>query len=199
MKNLFTIILSLCFVSLIFGQKKVVRECTSMLERGAVTEMVNVTHYIFTGQDTTGLHVKVEKIKVTEPRQEVVKKLNKDCTSPNPQDCMVETIVDVPAVTMNLYTLSGPDVTSEYETRIEKVEKVTMDGGLIRTKIVCEKNRTPKLINKVQEALILEGYPLTVNGKLDQATKLSLTDFQKHNKLAYGDLTLEVLAALNIK
>lgn len=199
MKYLFTIFLYLGLASFIMGQKTVIRECSSMLERGEITETVNVTHYIFTGLDTTGLNVKVEKIKITEPKRELVKKLIKNCTSPNPEDCVVETVLDIPAVTMNLYTLASPDVTSEYEIRTEKVEQVVRDGGLVSTKIVCSKNRSKSLINKVQQALILEGYPLSVNGKLDQATMLSLTDFQKQHKMAYGDLTLEVLSALNIK
>lgn len=199
MKYLFTIFLCLGLASFIMGQKTVIRECSSMLERGEITETVYVTHYIFTGLDTTGLNVKVEKIKITEPKREIVKKQIKDCTSPNPEDCIVETILDIPAVTMNLYTLSSPDVTSDYEIRTEKVEKVVRDGGLVSTKIVCTKNRSKSLISKVQQALILEGYPLSVNGKLDQATMLSLTDFQKQHKMVYGDLTLEVLSALNVK
>lgn len=199
MKNLFTIVLALGLSSFVFGQKKVVRSCSAMLEQGPITEMVEVSHYIFTGLDTTGLNVKVEKIKVTEPRREVVKKQDKNCTSPNPKDCIIETIVDVPAVTMNLYTLSGPDVTKEYEIRTEKVEKIIKNGGLVDTKIVCPKNRTKALITKVQEALVLEGYPLTINGELDQATMLSIKDYQIQHKMAYGDLTLEVLGALKIQ
>jgi peptidoglycan hydrolase-like protein with peptidoglycan-binding domain len=55
------------------------------------------------------------------------------------------------------------------------------------------------LVNKIQTALISKGYPLTVNGILDQATKLSIEDFQRENKMAYGDLTLEVLAVLGVR
>ena len=80
MKNLLTIAFLLSLTPVVFGQKKVVRTCTSMLEQGPVTEVVEVMHYIFTGMDTTGLNVKVEKIKVTEARTEIVKKKNKDCT-----------------------------------------------------------------------------------------------------------------------
>ncbi len=199
MKNLLTIVFLLSLTSGVFGQKKVVRSCTSMLETGPVTEMVEVTHYIFIGMDTTGLNVKVEKINVTEARTEIVKKKNKNCTSPNPEDCIVETIVEVPAVAMNLYTLAGPDITPDYEIRTEKVEKIVREGGLVETSIVCPKNRTKGMITKIQEALILEGYPLTANGELDQATMLSVKDYQITHKMPSGDLTLELLGALKIK
>ncbi|MCZ2101975.1 MAG: hypothetical protein LC107_10615 [Chitinophagales bacterium] len=199
MKNIVTIILALGLSSFAFGQKKVVRTCTSMLEQAPMTEIVEVTHYIYTGLDTTGLHVKIEKINVTEARKELVKRKKKDCTAPNPEDCMVEVEIDIPAVAMNLYTLSGPDVTPDFEVRIEKVERVVKEGGLVETSIVCTKNRTKDLIKKVQEALILEGYPLTVNGELDQATMLSIKDYQIQHRMPAGDLTLEVVGALNIK
>ncbi len=191
--------LALGLTSFVYGQKKVINTCTSMLERGPITEMVEVTHYIFTGLDTTGLNVNVEKIKVTEPRREVIKKKDKNCTSPNPEDCIIETVMEIPAVTMNLYTLAGPNVTNDYEIRKEKVEKVIAEGGLVETKIVCPKNRTKSLITKVQEALILEGYPLSISGELDQPTMLSIKDYQIQHKMIYGDLTLELLGALKIQ
>ena len=129
----------------------------------------------------------------------VKRRKSKDCDSPNPEDCMTQVLEEIPAVTMNLYTLNGPDVTSEYDTRKEKVSVTTREGGLINEGIVCAKNRSSKLIKKVQEALIKHGYPLTMNGIYDQATSLSVIDFQRSKSMPYGDLTLGVLAALGVK
>ncbi|MBK8668954.1 MAG: hypothetical protein IPN89_05600 [Saprospiraceae bacterium] len=51
----------------------------------------------------------------------------------------------------------------------------------------------------MQSALLALGYPMTINGIMDQATLLSIKDFQQSKKMAYGDLSLETLAALGIK
>ncbi|MBK8346289.1 MAG: hypothetical protein IPL08_01235 [Saprospiraceae bacterium] len=200
MKLVFSIGLTICISVVCLGQKGAKSLCTGQLTKDPIIETIEKTHYIFTGSDTTGLNVKVTKIKVVEARKELVKRRkDKNCQSPNPEDCLVEVMEEIPAVTMNLYTLSGPDQTSEYDTRTEKVQ-VTKDAGGIQTiNIVCPKNRTEKLVKKVQSALLALGYPMTINGIMDQATLLSIKDFQQSKKMAYGDLSLETLAALGIK
>ncbi len=200
MKNLFILILTFSISSYCIGQKNNSNICTATLTQDPVFETIEKTHYIFTGSDTTGLHVKVTKITVVEGRKEMVKRRKStDCVSPDPKDCMVEVMEEIPPVTMNLYTLSGPDVSPEFDTRTEKVKVVKIAGGQVKEQVVCAKNKSAKLIKKVQTALISLGYPLTPNGILDQATQLSITDFQKTNGLAYGDLSLATLAALGVK
>jgi hypothetical protein len=199
MKSLFTLILSLSLTVILSAQSSKSKECTSQLQIDPVLEEVEKTHYIFTGSDTTGLNVKVTKIKVMEARLEMVKRRDKNCTSPNIEDCYISVMEEIPPVTMNLYTLPSPDQTEEYEIRKEKVKVEKRAGGQIETPIVCEKNRSKSLINKLQTALIAQGYPLSINGTYDKATQLSVTDFQREKGLAYGDLSLETLAALGIK
>ncbi|MBL0026682.1 MAG: hypothetical protein IPO98_17540 [Saprospiraceae bacterium] len=43
------------------------------------------------------------------------------------------------------------------------------------------------------------GYPISSNGIYDQATSLSVTDYQRSNGMPYGDLTLGLLAALEVR
>ena len=199
MRSHITLFLTIIVVGLVTAQNTNSKICKAMLQVDPIIETIEKTHYIFTGSDTTGLNVKTTKITIMEGRTEMVKRRDKNCTKPNILDCYVSKMEEVPPVTMNLYTLSGPDVTSEYDTRIEKVKVVRREAGQQEVDIVCTKNRSKSLINKIQTALIAQGYPLTVNGTLDQATNLSITDFQKSKSLAYGDLTLETLAALGIK
>lgn len=194
-----TLFLTIIVVGLVTAQNNNSKICKAMLQVDPIIETIEKTHYIFTGSDTTGLNVKTTKITIMEGRTEMVKRRDKNCTKPNILDCYVSKMEEVPPVTMNLYTLSGPDVTTEYDTRIEKVKVVRREAGQQEVDIVCTKNRSKSLINKIQKALIEQGYPLTVNGTLDQATNLSISDFQKSKSLAYGDLTLETLAALGIK
>ncbi|MBK9736002.1 MAG: peptidoglycan-binding protein [Saprospiraceae bacterium] len=200
MKNVFLIVILLSFSIVSMAQKSKSSGCKATCTTDPVIETVEKIHYIFTGADTTGLNVKMTKITVVEGRKEMVKKRkDKDCISENPMDCFIEVMEDIPPVTMNLYTLPNGDKTKEYDIRKEKINVVKKEGGKSNEDIVCIKNRSTKLIKKVQQGLIAVGYPLSVNGILDQATNLSITDFQKSKGLAYGDLTLSTLAALGIK
>ena len=199
MRSHITLFLTIIVVGLVTAQNNNSKICKAMLQVDPIIETTEKTHYIFTGSDTTGLNVKMTKITIMEGRTEMVKRRDKNCTKPNILDCYIKEKEEVPPGTMNLYTLAGPDVTTEYDTRKEKVQVVRREAGQQEVDIVCTKNRSKSLINKIQKALIAQGYPLTVNGTLDQATNLSISDFQKSKSLAYGDLTLETLAALGIK
>lgn len=197
MKNVFLILISI-FISLsAYSQNNV---CKAMCTTDPVVVEEEKIHYIFTGSDTTGLNVKSTKITIMEGRKELVKRRKSgDCLSPNPADCMVEVLEEIPPVSMNLYTLPNNEKTTEYDIRKEKIKVVKSEGGQTEVAIVCPKNRSAKLIKRVQAALIKSGYPIVENGTLDQATQLSITDFQKSKGLPYGDLTLSTLAALGIK
>lgn len=199
MKSHFTTLMMLLGIASAFAQKKADQVCKAMLQVDPIFETIEKTHYIFTGADTTGLDVKVTTITIMEPRREAVRRRDKNCTSPNIEDCYISTFEDIPAVTMNLYTLPGPDATNEYDIRKEKVKVTKRASGAQETDIVCEKNRSKALIKKVQKALVELGYPIAIDGSYNQATSLSVTDFQRSKQLAYGDLTLETLAALDIK
>jgi peptidoglycan hydrolase-like protein with peptidoglycan-binding domain len=112
---------------------------------------------------------------------------------------MTQVVQEIPPITMNLYTLPNPDNTQEYDIRKEKVNVTVKEASTVTEGIVCPRNRTPKLITLLQQALIKQGYPLSANGQYDQATQLSVTDYQKSKGLPYGDLTLGVLALLDVR
>jgi len=200
MKLLYSICITVCCTVVSVAQKTTQLECKANLMSDPVWGDGEKLHYIFTGTDTSGLGVTVTKVKVVEGRKEKVKrKKSRDCFSPNPEDCYIEVEEDIPAITMNLYTLSGPDKTEEYEIRKEKIKVIVKEGGMKEVNIVCAKNRSVKLVQRIQQALITNGYLVDVTGKMDDMTNNAITAFQKKNGLAYGDLTLEVLAALGIK
>ena len=197
MKNVFLVLISIFIFSKATAQNNI---CKSKCTVDAVIVDEEKLHYIFTGSDTTGLNVKFTKITIVEGRKELVKRRKSaDCMSPNPADCMVEVMEDIPPVTMNLYTLPNTDKTAEYDIRREKIKVVKSEGGQTEVAVVCIKNRSTKLIKKVQAGLKKAGYPIVESGIMDQATELSVTDFQKSKGLPYGDLTLSTLAALDIK
>lgn len=199
MKNPILVFVSICMTVVCHAQSSRSARCTADLKMDPVIQSVEKTHYIFTGSDTTGLNVKVSKIVVSEGRRELVKRKIKDCDKPNPEDCMTQVVQEIPPITMNLYTLPSPDNTQEYDIRKEKVNVTVKEASTVTEGIVCPRNRTPKLITLLQQALIKQGYPLSANGQYDQATQLSVTDYQKSKGLPYGDLTLGVLALLDVR
>lgn len=197
-----TLIIStvLAFLSIaLIGQNKSHSDCTGLLKFDALSELVEKKHYVFTGTDTTGLNVKMTKITLIESREEWVKRRDKNCISPNPEECVKMVFETLPPVTMNMYTLSSPDITDQYEVRTEKVKVMSQKEGTKEVPVVCERNRTPKLISRVQESLISLGYPISKSGELDKSTMISIINFQKDKGLAYGDLSLETLAALGVR
>jgi hypothetical protein len=158
-----------------------------------------IKHYIFNGEDTTGLNVKITRITVSDARRELVKRRDPNCLSPNPVDCIKEAWEVIPPVTMNLYTLPDPSLTDQYDIREETTTVMVKEGKLVEEPIICPNLRTKRLISAVQEALKNKGYPLEVTGNYDTATSLAVIDFQKNVALPYGDLTLATLAALGVK
>jgi Putative peptidoglycan binding domain len=197
MKSVLFVLISIFIQFSAFTQNNV---CKAVCTTDPVIVEEEKIHYIFTGSDTTGLNVKSTKITIMEGRKELVKRRKSgDCLSPNPADCLVEVLEEIPPVSMNLYTLPNIEKTKEYDIRKEKIRIVKSEGAQSEESVVCPKNRSPKLIKKVQTALIKLGYPIVQNGILDPATNLSITDFQKSKGLPYGDLTLSTLSALGVK
>ena len=132
MRSHITLFLTIIVVGLVTAQNNNSKICKAMLQVDPIIETTEKTHYIFTGSDTTGLNVKMTKITIMEGRTEMVKRRDKNCTKPNILDCYINVMEEVPPVTMNLYTLAGPDVTTEYDTRKEKVHPSSSGGKTSR-------------------------------------------------------------------
>jgi hypothetical protein len=199
MKTTFSIFLSIFLLQNIHAQKTVQKDCTRTLTKEGSYVIEEKTHYVFTGTDTTGLMLKTARITVMEGRQELVKrKKSKDCVSPNPSDCIIEVWEEIPPVTMNLLTLSGPDITDEYEIRTEKVKKTVGSAQNTEVQVLCTENRSKELVEQLQKALSRAGYTVKTSGIVDESTLSAVTAFQKSRGMAFGDITLEVLKVLGV-
>ena len=195
MKGKLIILLAL-FAQLANGQTK---SCFSKCTVDAIQEEKIIKHYIFTGSDTTGMQVEKTLITVAPAKSIQVRKFDKNCTKPNPQDCYYYKVENIPPVTMHLYTLKDPSVTDQYDIKEETVMVEQAPAKEVEKEVICDANRTTTLIKKIQHGLIAKGYPIEENGEWDEPTKLSFVAFQKSNKLAYGDMTLETLALLGVE
>jgi len=199
MRNLLTLAFLAFTLMTAISQKSTNNTCLSILKYDAISEIVEKKHYVFTGTDTTGLNVKLSKINIIDAREEWVKRKDKNCVSPNPKECEKLVLETLPPVTMNMYTLAGPDVTDQFEIKTEKVRVISQKAGTIELPVLCESNRTPKLISKLQESLKALGYPVEISGLLDDTTMAYITEFQKSKGLPYGDVSLETLGALGVR
>jgi len=89
-------------------------------------------------------------------------------------------------------------IPAKYTTIAER-EKVT-DASLEWRPILCETNTTPQIIADLQRALDKKGYnPGPIDGVIGSETMAAVNAFQKDNKLASGQITLETLKALGIR
>lgn len=193
------IVLLALFANNIFAQNTKNLSCTAELTVDPIIQEKEIIHHVFIGNDTTGLNLVLKKIIIKEGKYDWVNKKKIDCHSINAADCIEKVWEYIPPVSMNLYVLQDIEASDEYEIKKEKVQYLVREGSTKLYQVLCDKNRTPTMIKKIQKALIEKGYPLQPNGILDQATNLAITDFQRTQFMAYGDISLELLASLNIK
>ncbi len=86
---------------------------------------------------------------------------------------------------------------AEYQT-VSKREIVT-EGYMQWRPILCETNASPDLISQVQRALLAKNHnPGPIDGVLGQETMVAVNAFQRSNRLATGQLTIETIKALGV-
>jgi hypothetical protein len=128
------------------------------------------------------------------------KRVDKNCESPNSDDCLVWGWVEEPAQVIKMTILN--DTTQSKKFRIVQVNKMKITGGGISEwrETLCPKFVTPNFVAELQEKLTAKGYDsgektTTLNKKLNKA----LVDFQKDQELPIGSFDVETLKALDIK
>lgn len=89
------------------------------------------------------------------------------------------------------------EIPAQYET-IDKSTKIA-DSILEWQPILCETNTTPDVVKRIQQALDYEGYnPGGIDGRIGERTMAALTEYQKSNGLASGQITMETLKELGV-
>ena len=194
MKQLFILLILIALINNAESQSKA---CKASCQLDPIIEVEEKIYYIFTGSDTTGMHVKPTLITLSTPRSEkVLKRKSDDCLEVNPVDCLIEVWEEVPALTMHAYTISDPTATTEYDVRKVKLEKIVRKGGPIEMDVLCQEKINKSLVRKIQNNLIKSGHlanTVKPSGILNEETKAALTLYQKDHQLAYGALTLETI------
>lgn len=130
----------------------------------------------------------------------VKKKADKNCVSPDPNDCLVWCLVQVPAVTESVTILADTTQSENYQMTSFPTKELSQEGGFTEWRqVVCVKDITPQLVNQIQSYLKEEEYYSgTSTSKLDRDTKTALSNFQKENNLPLGNLDFETLDFMGI-
>lgn len=89
-------------------------------------------------------------------------------------------------------------IPAEYMTVSER--HLVEDAKLEWRTILCETNTTADVVRDLQRALQAKGYnPGPIDGVVGRETMAAVSAFQKDNKMASGQLTMETLRALGVQ
>lgn len=99
---------------------------------------------------------------------------------------------------VNRWTVGAADLSHKYqEITVQVLER---PARVLRQVSLCEAQLSETDIKNLQRRLAkLSGQDLTVNGKMDGATRIALLRFQEQQRLAQGAMTLETLQALGFE
>jgi len=172
----------------------------------------------------------VEEVMVTPVSYKWVKaKTDAACLSPNPKDCEVLALVEVPAVykktERKVLKSEGKIENIELPTEFKVVPRKVVDqperiedkvspavyksvkntvlvskGEKVWREVACKEFLTKEKIVAIQKSLTVKGYATgPADGIIGNRTKAALIKFQKDSGIAQGNLTLETLDLLGIR
>jgi hypothetical protein len=114
--------------------------------------------------------------------------------------------VEVPAeyATVKVRKMVSPETSREIEipAQYEMVERrVVSDPAHTEWRqVVCETNFTPDVAYEIEARLEEAGYnPGPVDGTIDDATRSSLSQYQRDHNLAQGGITMETIRSLDVE
>lgn len=159
--------------------------------------------FLFTGDpQDTDVEIRNVEIVVSEGGSKwVKKKVENNCRSANPDDCLVWCLVDAPREVENYVVVADTSATDQYELFIRETKELLSQGGAHEWReVVCEEKISKDIILGVQKFLTESGFYFgTVDGAFDQGVKDALVNFQTEFGLAKGQLTLETLDVMGVR
>lgn len=170
-----------------------------------VIRIDSILHY--TGDDPKQKGVDIEKIKVKESESKWVKrKADRNCTSSNPDDCLVWCLVEDPESIEMYYVVTDTILVREYEKKYIEIEvKSKKNRNRKETEwqeVVCNSDITKELIRNIEVVLIQENYLINyIEGQHDKITpevKEAYVNYQEHHNLPIGQLNLTTLEHMGI-
>ena len=161
---------------------------------------------VYTG-DENDMTVKreIKEVVLKEGRKGWEKRVaDRNCLSPNPNDCLVWCLVDIPEEKINRLVVVGDAPDSTFTIETFEVKELVKKGGFTEWKqVVCANKITNSLIREVQSGLVdadllNEKYLKKKRAKFNNATKAALKEYQQKHGLPIGNLDFETLAHLGV-
>jgi len=167
-----------------------------------ITELQSEEYAIYTGDESAeSVDIEVKKIIVQKGSSKwVKKKVDRNCGSPNPDDCLVWCLEEQPDEIEEIKILTDTTQSKNYEIRKIDTEVMIEKGGFTDWRpVLCGNDLTDLIIDQIQNSLRENNYYNGENTRLiDAKTKASLTRFQKDKNLPIGHLDFETLDMLGI-
>ncbi len=157
---------------------------------------------IYTRKNPNDVFVRQVSIPVSLESSAWVKKLDKNCQSPNPNDCMIWRSEKMPPLAKYFYIVTDTLKCKDFKQTIVKVNPVLVEsrGYLKKLEVFCPEDLNPKMISNIQQKLTDFGYYNNeINGLITDELMNSLSIFQHENQLPIGHFDIETIKSLQIK
>jgi hypothetical protein len=132
----------------------------------------------------------------------MVKKMDKNCHSPNPNDCMIWRSEKMQPLIKYYYIVTDTIQCKDFKQTIVKVNPVLVEsrGYLKKLEVLCPEDLNSKMISNIQQKLTDLGYYNNeINGLITEELMNSLSIFQHENQLPIGHFDMETIKSLQIK
>jgi len=156
---------------------------------------------IYTKQDINHVFVRQVKIPVTLESSIWLKKMDKNCHSPNPNDCMIWHSEKIEPLIKYYYMVTDTIQCKDFKKTIVKVNPVLVEsrGYIKKLEVLCPEDLNSKMISNIQQKLTDLGYyNYEINGIITDELMNSLSIFQHENQLPIGHFDLETIKTLQI-
>ena len=143
--------------------------------------------------------VEAKKIDLVTGKTKWVKKLaDKNCASPNIEDCLVWCLENIPAESKTYFIVTDTATIKNftYET-IYIIRGIINEGQKIKRQVLCDHEINDTLLSELRQLLENQGYEISKTKK--SKVLAALIEFQKDQKLAYGNfepISIELLKKL---
>ncbi|MEM1321860.1 MAG: hypothetical protein AAGG75_16490 [Bacteroidota bacterium] len=161
------------------------------------------THFLalYTGEPISSIYLDTFSLELKPASTKWVKKKSEEeCLSPNPEDCMVWSMEDMPAEVKQWVVVN--DTSAIRSFTIEKVSQkvfTKMGGYKQRVEVRCPEKIDGLFIRKVADVLHLNGFLRNPSKTaVDPEFQSALTRFQRANQLPIGHFDEETLMVLGI-
>lgn len=157
------------------------------------------TIYKYTGDDPhqEGIKIKERIISEAMSRRER-RKVDGDCLSANPNDCLEWYLVQIPEVRDTSIIVVDTILIKDFELENVKRKKLVANYKSQWLEVLCEKHLTNDITLKITSQLYQLGFLGEPTVELTSEVMRALQEYQIENGLGSGALTFETLDHLNI-